>query len=304
MFRFGPKRFFSTALKFNQVNFIGANVHAGQPKKGVEKSPDLFRSRGFLNEIQATYGLKVNDLGNVPDEITKLRQQCEYLRETIRTNWQDDAFSLALGGDHSVAHGTISGVADGLKDQPKKLIWVDAHGDLNDIDTSFTGNRHGMPVNALLGFALKGDPFEQFKSLPKTDVVFIGLRDLDPEEINLIEREDIKIYDMETVRRMGIDQVMSEVREFVGDDQVMCSYDIDAMDSTLCPGTGTPVADGLNMDEANVILSELCKTNLRSFELVEINVDLEQDNSLKTMKLGEDLLRVLFQNLKANQPSA
>jgi arginase len=218
------------------------------------------------------------------------RQICEAVEE-VATDPQ--AFCLTLGGDHSVAFGSIQGI---LRTRPNfGLVWVDAHGDFNTPDTSPSGNLHGMPLAALVGYVKTGLPhFEWLERGPHLDpkrVALLGVRSLDTGEKRLLREAGISVFTMKDIDRYGIGRIMEQVLEVVGSEgrPIHVSFDIDSMDPQEAPGTGTRVRGGLTYREAHYILESLADTKqLGSMDLVEINPVLDLGN--QTSVLGVELV--------------
>jgi len=212
---------------------------------------------------------------------------CERIAQTTRDEAKSGNFVLTLGGDHSVAMGSIAGV---LSARPKLgVVWVDAHADINTPSTSPSGNVHGMPVAFLMrlidvnkyhGLEWLVGPEMGVPRLDPSRVGYIGLRQVAKGERNLLRRLGIRAYDMHQVDRLGIAKVMEETLEYlvgpaVGPTPLHLSFDIDACDPSIAPSTGTTVEGGLNFRESHFICEELAKTRLLgSMDMVEVNPSL------------------------------
>ncbi|TFY74054.1 hypothetical protein EWM64_g9958 [Hericium alpestre] len=213
---------------------------------------------------------------------------------------------LTLGGDHSLAMGTIAGT---LSQHPNAcVIWVDAHADLNTPETTDSGNIHGMPLSFLLSLASSADlkytsaseptPFAWLDNvhLPPSRLAYIGLRDVDPGEKALLRKHDIAAFSMHEVDRYGIGQVVEMALDRVNparDRPVHLSFDVDALDPTVAPSTGTPVRGGLTFREGHYICERLFETGLiAAFDLMEVNPSLRDPASVKqTVAVGCSLVR-------------
>jgi arginase len=210
----------------------------------------------------------------------------------------DDFFPLILAGDHSTAYGTIAGIK---KANPKKklgVVWIDAHADMHTPFTTPSGNMHGMPLAMALGldnFECKvNDPrgetldyWEQIKNVgmqgPKItaeDLVYVAVRDLEKPENYLINKNNINFIEVEDVKKLGADKIAHKVLQMLDHcDLIYVSFDVDAIDSRFSTGTGTPVPNGLTVEEAKLLNSELCKdTRVCAWEIVEINPTLDTEN--------------------------
>ena len=195
-------------------------------------------------------------------------------------------FPLILGGDHSIAAGTVSGIAAFARRERKRigLLWVDAHGDINTPDTSPSGNIHGMPVAALLGHG----PEEltriggRFPKVDPKNVALVGIRSLDEGEKRRLKETGVQVHTMSDIDRHGIHRVMKKALARItdGTDYVHVSFDLDAVDPTVAPGVGTPVKGGLDYREAHLIMELLHDSGvMTSLEMVEVNPILDQGNA-------------------------
>jgi arginase len=193
---------------------------------------------------------------------------------------------LVLGGDHSIAIGTISGIASYCKRKRKKLglLWIDAHGDINTPATSPSGNIHGMPLASVLGFGPReltgiGGSFDKVDAI---NVALVGIRSLDEGEKKLLAQTGISVYTMTDIDRQGIHRVMKKALAKVthGTDYVHVSFDLDAVDPTVASGVGTPVKGGLDYREAHLIMELISEARvMTSLEIVEVNPILDSKNA-------------------------
>jgi arginase len=219
----------------------------------------------------------------------------EHLAEKVDEVIQNGSFPLVLGGDHSIAIGTLAGVAKHYKNLG--VIWYDAHGDLNTADTSPSGNIHGMPLAASLGIG-----HETLTKLagysPKVkpeNIVIIGARSLDEGERELIKEIGIKVYTMHEIDRLGMAKVMEETIQYLQEktDGVHLSLDLDGLDPLDAPGVGTPVIGGISYRESHLAMEMLAEANLiTSAEFVEVNPILDEKN--KTATVAVALMSSLF----------
>jgi arginase len=216
---------------------------------------------------------------------TEILDVCQNLANKVKSILQANEFPLIIGGDHSIAMGTVSGVSSHYRDQGKKigLIWFDAHGDMNTPASSLSGNIHGMPLAHLLG---KGD--EDLRNIcgfhPKVDadnVVLIGIRDIDAGERRIIKESGIHTFTMREIDEQGMAAVAAQALEIVNDGTAgfHISFDVDGCDPTVIPGSGTLVPGGVSFREAHLLL-EYCADdgNLLSMEVVELNPFLDERN--------------------------
>lgn len=263
--------------------------------------PSAIRYAGLAERLESI-GIEVLDYGNVSAELPEVASEADeharYLPEILRSCSQlarrvaEVALHetpLILGGDHSIAMGTLAGLFSAFG--TGGVLWVDAHGDLNRPDTSPSGNVHGMPLAAALGEC--GFTLEGFGGPPWVDprrVALVGIRSLDPAEKALINELGLFVVTMADVDRRGVDAVMHEAIEVVaGDGFVHLSFDVDVCDPEIAPGVGTPVRGGLSYREAHLAMELLAEAGvLTSMEVVEVNPIL--DHADETGLLAVDLV--------------
>ncbi len=243
----------------NEVVDLG-NVESPVPEatfQSEEEAPERRRGMHYPDAIAATCAAAFRQLGSLPA----------------------DDFVIALGGDHSISMGTVSGVAHGER---IGVVWVDAHADLNTPDSSPSGNVHGMPLAHLLGM---GD--ERFRAmwgggalLQPQDIVYVGLRSVDPFEREMIHDLGIRAFSMKEVDQLGIARVAAEtIERLSGLERVHVSFDADALDPGVAPGVGTPVPGGLTYREAHLLMELFADAKLAtSLDLVEVNPTLDRGN--------------------------
>jgi arginase len=264
----------------------------------VDMGPSAIRYAGLAERL-ATLGREVIDLGNVPadiaeasemgDESARFLQQikstCERIAEVVGRARSDGYFPLVLGGDHSVALGSLGGLAAAYG--PGGVIWLDAHGDLNRPSTSPSGNVHGMVLAAALGLA--GPEFESkawpVPAVDRTRVALVGTRLLDQGERELVREHGLRVWTMSTIDRLGLERAMREALEHVaGDNFLHLSLDMDALDPDVAPGVGTAVRGGLGYREAHLALELVAEANaLTSMDVVEVNPILDIANETATL---------------------
>jgi arginase len=276
-----------------RVSIIGAPLDLGQSRRGVDMGPSALRYSG-LDERLTGLGLEVDDLGDAQVEIAEVAgvtdEQARYLPAILLTCAEiakcvaagagNGATPLVLGGDHSIAMGTLSGMFS--VHGTGGVLWVDAHGDLNRPETSPSGNVHGMPLAAALGacgFAVS--PLEGPPWVDPERVVLVGVRNLDNGEKDLIRRMGLQVFTMHEIDRRGIDSVMREAIGLVsGPGFVHLSLDVDACDPEIAPGVGTPVRGGLSYREAHLAMELVAESGVvSSVEIVEVNPILDHANA-------------------------
>ncbi|MDW4100666.1 arginase [Staphylococcus saprophyticus] len=286
------------------VEIIGAPSTFGQRKLGVNLGPDAIRYAGIVARIEAI-GLTVKDSGNinVPElnlnkfnseqqglrNLEEIIETSETLSQSVSNSISNNHFPLILGGDHSIAIGSISGVSKHYENLG--VIWYDAHGDLNIPEESPSGNIHGMPLRILAGDA--DDKLVNIANYaPKVkpeNIVLIGMRDLDVGERQYIKDNNIKTYTMAEVDRYGIKQVIKETIDYLKEktDGIHLSLDVDALDPVETPGTGTRVLGGLTYRESHFALEFLHNSNLvTSMDLVEVNPLIDHNNDTAEQAVG------------------
>eukprot|EP00026_Physarum_polycephalum_P012245 Phypoly_transcript_12535.p1 GENE.Phypoly_transcript_12535~~Phypoly_transcript_12535.p1 ORF type:complete len:310 (+),score=56.02 Phypoly_transcript_12535:77-1006(+) len=293
------------------ISIVGVPFNGGQPKTGVEKAPAVLREAGLVSTLTKA-GWKVThdkDI-DVPTGISAeddthpgarrpryVGAVCHNLYNMVEARAKAGDFVLTIGGDHSIAAGSIAGI---LAVRPETfVVWVDAHADINSPATSDSGNIHGMPVALLAQVCGKIPGFEYLEKLTPfnlENIVYIGLRDVDKGERKLLEEKNIKAFFMEDVKKMGIAKVMEKVLQASGSRPIHLSFDVDGIDPKYIPSTGTPVDSGLSLEDSLYICKQLAATRrVNSFDLVEINLELgnAQDQALtreNSLKLVDGLL--------------
>jgi arginase len=281
------------------VHLLGVPMDLGSGRRGVDMGPSAIRIAGVADRL-AELGHKVVDDGDIDiknmEELKVGDERARYLPEIVRAATilarKIDRimglghFPLVLGGDHSIAVGTMSGLASFAQRQGKRvgLLWIDAHGDINTPETSPSGNIHGMPLAALLGYGVS-ELTGIAASQPKVDarnVALVGIRSLDTGEKKRLKETGVQVHTMSDIDRHGADRVMEKALARVtdGTDYVHVSFDLDAVDPTVAPGVGTPVKGGLDYREAHLIMELLHDSGvMTSLELVEVNPILDQGNA-------------------------
>ena len=286
---------------------IGAALDLGAGRRGVDMGPSAIRYAGLEDRLQEL-GIACDDWGNVDTVVAEatasgspqarflaqIKETCERIARAVARAVEEGRTPIVLGGDHSIALGTLGGLASVRG--PGAVLWLDAHGDLNTPATSPTGNVHGMPLAAALGrdpgaFASDAWP------LPAVDserVVLIGVRSLDEGERAFVRESGIGIHTMSELDRRGIEPVMRAALERgEGARFVHVSLDMDVVDPDMTPGVGTPVRGGLSYREAHLALELVAESGLMgSFEIVEVNPILDRGN--ETAALAVELAASAF----------
>jgi len=277
-----------------EIAIIGAALDLGQGRRGVDMGPSAIRYAG-LEERLVGLGYGVRDEGNVETavaEATALRDErarflpeihdtCELIAARVADATGRGALPLVLGGDHSVALGTLGGLAS--VHGPGGVLWIDAHSDVNTPQTSPSGNVHGMPLAAALGLAGPGFESDSWP-LPAVDakrVALVGTRLLDDGERQLLREAGVRVFTMSEIDRIGIERAVRESLDRIsGPGFVHVSLDMDVLDPEIAPGVGTPVRGGLTYREAHLALELVAESGLASsLEVVEVNPILDRENT-------------------------
>ncbi len=277
-----------------EIAVIGATLDLGQGRRGVDMGPSAIRYAG-LEERLVGLGYVVRDEGNVETavaEATALRDErarflpeihdtCELIAARVAEATTRGALPLVLGGDHSVALGTLGGMAS--VHGPGGVLWIDAHSDINTPETSPSGNVHGMALAAALGLAGPGFESDAWP-LPAVDpkrVALVGTRLLDDGERRLLREAGVRVFTMSEVDRIGIERAVRESLDRIsGAGFVHVSLDMDVLDPDVAPGVGTPVRGGLTYREAHLAMELVAESgSARSLEVVEVNPILDRENT-------------------------
>jgi len=291
-----------------KLSIIGMPMDLGQMRRGVDMGPSAIRYAGINERLKPLFA-EIRDWGDIPvgrpevmvDKASNLRnleliaEKNSLLAEKVDEVVKSGSFPLVLGGDHSIAIGTLAGVAKHYRNLG--VIWYDAHGDLNTAETSPSGNIHGMPLAVSIG---QGHPklTEIGGYAPKVkpeNVVIIGARSLDDGEKALIKEKGIKVYTMHEIDLLGMAKVMEETIAYLKErtDGVHLSLDLDGLDPSECPGVGTPVIGGISFRESHLAMEMLGEANIiTSAEFVEVNPILDEKN--KTASIAVGLMGSLF----------
>ncbi len=290
------------------VGLLGVPLDLGAGRRGTDMGPSAIRLAGVTNRLEAL-GVTVDDLGYVavasPETRTPGNERLRFGREILRTSLRlrdrvrqsirSGAIPLVLGGDHSVAMGTIAGTAAHLADSGQSLgvLWIDAHADLNTPESSPSGNVHGMPLAVLLG---RGDPLllqigGGAPVLSPEHVAIVGLRDVDAGEARRIRNLGVHVWTMKEIDERGMSTCIREALAIATNDTggLHLSFDMDSLDPETAPGVGTPVPGGLTYREAHLACELIAESNaLLSMEFVEVNPILDDRN--RTGQLAVELI--------------
>ncbi|MFD2923428.1 arginase [Halobacillus naozhouensis] len=286
-----------------QLSIIGVPMDLGQMRRGVDMGPSAIRYAGIVERLE-NLKYTIEDLGDIDikrpaqkddnklDNLRNLNEVAEgnhRLAETVDEVVGKGDFPLVLGGDHSIAMGSLAGIAKHYDNLG--VIWYDAHGDLNTGDSSPSGNIHGMPLAVSLGIGHEKltNILDYQPKIKPENIVIIGARSLDEGERILIKEKGIKVYTMHEVDRMGMSEVVEETIEYLKErtDGVHLSLDLDGLDPEEAPGVGTPVMGGLSYRESHLAMEMLFQSKMiTSAEFVEVNPILDEKNKTANMAVG------------------
>jgi arginase len=295
-------------MPYSRISIIGAPLDLGQGRRGVDMGPSAMRVAN-LNARLASLGYEVADLGNVPVDqaeaapeghprakyLPQIAATCTRLGQQVSDALAKGSMPLVLGGDHSVAIGTVSGVARFFRAGEEKIgvIWLDAHADMNTPESSPSGNVHGMPLACLVGI---GPPelTEMFGFKPKVapeNTVIVGLRDVDQMERPYVRESGVRAFTMRDLDERGLRAVMEEAIRAASDGTsgFHLSLDMDFVDPKDAPGVGTPVRGGATYREAHLAMEMICDSRrMVSMEVVEVNPVIDEVN--RTADLAVELV--------------
>lgn len=299
------------------IHLIGVSLDLGGNRRGVDMGPSAFRIAG-LSERLTSLGITMVDEGDVVAPIPEVKslgdprkkyireiaRVCERLYKTSLAALEKGGLPLVVGGDHSLAAGSVAATAEFVRREKKPLglIWVDAHGDINTPDSSTSGNVHGMPLASLLG----PEPAELSRIggfSPKVSpehTVLIGIRNLDAREKEILRASGAHVFTMKDIDRSGIASTVEQALAIAGKETggLHVSFDLDVCDPVIAPGVGTPVKGGLNYREAHMVMEMIADSGLlRALDLVEVNPILDDRNTtailateLASSALGQKIL--------------
>lgn len=290
------------------VRIIGVPMDLGAARRGVDMGPSAIRIGGLHQQLR-DLGYDVEDGGNIdvriPEEVqlgekkqmylAEISQTCRQLASRVTQALEQHRLPIILGGDHSIAAGSIAGTSSFYRRQNKKigLIWIDAHTDMNTPQTSPSGNVHGMPLAAVVGLGPQElCEIESFSpKIEITNVTLIGARSIDRKEKENIRKSRLRIITMKELDMRGLTSVMEEAIERAtdGTEGFHCSFDMDVVDPQAAPGVGTPVRGGTTYRESHLAMEMISDSRkLLSLEFVEVNPVLDTGNS--TGQLAVELI--------------
>jgi arginase len=287
------------------VAVIGAGLDLGAGRRGVDMGPSAIRYAGLQERIEGLGRGCVDRgdvIGGVPEAmetgspqaryLESIKEACARIAAMVHDARADGFVPLVLGGDHSVAIGTLGGMA--RAHGPGGVLWIDAHADLNRPETSPTGNVHGMPLAVAFGVAGEAFASDAWPTPSVERAALVGVRSLDDGERELLDELDVRVYTMSDLDRRGVEPVLSEALDHLaGASFLHVSVDLDAVDPMFAPGVGTPVRGGLSYREAHLALELVAESGrLDSLELVEVNpvLDRENETALLAVELAASAL--------------
>ncbi|HEY2456195.1 MAG TPA: arginase [Candidatus Acidoferrum sp.] len=291
-----------------KIRIIGVPMDLGASRRGVDMGPSALRVAGLQARIKHL-GHQVEDIGNIsvrqPEEmqigekrakyVEEIADACKDLGAAVQKSLEEGYLPLVLGGDHSIAAGSISGVAAHFHKDKKQIgcIWLDAHSDMNTPESSPSGNVHGMPLAGILGYGVP-ELYDLYDYKPKVEpqnVVLVGMRDLDTPEKKLIKKLGVRVFTMRDIDERGMREVMADALKYAMDDTdgIAVSLDMDFVDPSDAPGVGTPVRGGVTYREAHLAMEMIADSEaMASMEIVEINPVIDEHN--RTALLGVELV--------------
>ena len=299
------------------VHILEMPIDFGASRHGSDMGPSAIRLAGIKKKLESlghktyehsqifnTSTQEYEEIGNPKAKyLEPITKACTKLAENVEKICSDGDFPLILGGDHSIALGSIAGSAAFAKKQNKKIgvLYVDAHGDFNTSETSPTGNIHGECLAACAGYGLKEltDLYYKGQKIDPKDICFVGVRDLDPEEKKLMKQSGATVFTMSDIERQGFAAIVKQITVFFKThaDFIHVSFDMDVLDPMFAPGTGIPLPGGLTNREALLLMEEMAAIKkVISAEIVEVNPILDVRNqtaalavSLAARLMGETL---------------
>ncbi|KAI9852126.1 MAG: Arginase, catabolizes arginine to ornithine and urea [Thelocarpon superellum] len=308
-------KFLENAL---DLGVVAVGFSGGQCKPGVDAAPTALISAGLLTQLKEDLGYTLHHDNTVhsyteimpasdpvyrnmksPLAVSAVTQR---LSEQVYEHASQGRCVLTIGGDHSLAIGSIAGSARAVRQRHNgremAVIWVDAHADLNTPETSESGNIHGMPVAFLTGIATEGRPdifgwLKEDQMISTKKLVYIGLRDVDRGEKRILRDHGIRAFSMHDIDKHGIGRIMEMALGHIGNDTpIHLSFDVDALDPMWAPSTGTPVRGGLTLREGDYIAECVHETgSLVAMDLVEVNPAIDEAGAKETIRAGCSLIR-------------
>lgn len=295
------------------IRIIEMPLDFGGNRHGSDMGPSAIRLAGLKERLTTLNHTIINSFSPIdihPQEyespgrndakyLSQIVEACQTLASQTEAALTNNEFPLILGGDHSIALGSIAGVSAACQKQNKKLgiLYVDAHGDFNTTETSPSGNIHGMCLAASCGYGLPEltNLYNPTTKVQSQNVCYVGLRDIDPEEKKLMKEAGVTAFTMSDIDRQGFSSILQQVKDFFKTrvDCIHVSFDMDVIDPMFAPGVGIPLPGGLNYREALLLMEEMATTNMViSAEFVEVNPVL--DVRSQTARMAVELMARLL----------
>lgn len=289
-----------------EIDLIGVQIDFGAAQKGVAMGPLAIRYAGLKDDLRSM-GYTLRDKGDIvpPEDGMSLRHMIRFeqvnatnkqLYEEVSETLENGRFPLVLGGDHSIAAGSVSAVAKHYEPQGEiGVIWIDAHGDWNSDESTISGNMHGMPFSAVCGWGPDSmvDFGQKPHFVPTAHCVQVGGHDFDEAEAARMKEAGMNVFTISAIDKRGMSEVMKEAIRIAGEGTVgiHLSFDVDAITPEYAPGTGTPVENGITAREAFLAVEMLAQSGkLISMDLVEVNPILDDKN--KTGRMASELIQL------------
>ena len=289
-----------------EIDLIGVQIDFGAAQKGVAMGPLAIRYAGLKDDLRSM-GYTLRDKGDIvpPEDGMSLRHMIRFeqvnatnkqLYEEVSETLENGRFPLVLGGDHSIAAGSVSAVAKHYEPQGEiGVIWIDAHGDWNSDESTISGNMHGMPFSAVCGWGPDSmvDFGQKPHFVPTAHCVQVGGHDFDEAEAARMKEAGMNVFTISAIDKRGMSEVMKEAIRIAGEGTVgiHLSFDVDAITPEYAPGTGTPVPNGITAREAFLAVEMIARSGkLISMDLVEVNPILDERN--KTGILASELIQL------------
>ena len=287
-----------TACAATKIAIVGVPLDLGAGRRGVDMGPSAVRVANLNARLDAL-GYDIDDLGNVPvaqpeshpegranaKYLPQITETCTRLAVIVEAALERAALPLVLGGDHSIAIGTVAGVANHLRKQGEKLgiVWIDAHADMNTPESSPSGNIHGMPLACCIGQGPRelADICGWSPKVDPANVAIVGLRSVDEEERRIVQRSGVSAFTMRDIDERGLRAVLQDAvaKASAGTAGFHLALDMDSIDPQEAPGVGTPIKGGLTYREAHLAMETICDSGkMLSLEVVEVNPVIDESN--------------------------
>jgi arginase len=292
------------------IDIIGVPLDLGADRRGVDMGPSAIRYADLSEKLKAL-GHKVRDKGNIGTPmaeeskieysnakyLSEVQKVCSELSNIVSDSVKSGNVPLVLGGDHSIAIGTLAGLYEVHKQRKLGVLWLDAHGDFNTPDITPSGNIHGMSLAMSAGQGEKWFPSPPWpkKAVDPSKIVIVGARELDPEERVNLRKTGVHVFTMADIDRLGMQAVISHGIKIASEEtgSIHVSFDMDVVDPSDAPGVGTPVRGGITYREAHLAMETIFEAQvMKSLEMVEVNPILDEQNS--TAELAVELILSSF----------